>query len=386
MTRMSPNRCARRTLQKQHQRCAVRTIERVGCATRTVEGVGCAVRTIKPRHSGIRHPAGCAVRTIEPNGYTLVEMLIALALAAILFAGLNAIMGQAMGIHDAVRDQNDLTRQARFAMQRMEQAVGNTRLLMLPFNDNPNTTWPENEREETVPASAPPAGSTKATAVLAVTLDPTRDLDGNGTPDADNDGDGSIDEDLYGDQTNDSSAGIHLIDDDGDGQVDESTAGYWDDDEESSVWDEDPVNGIDDDGDGKVDEDSFMDMNADNCAGTCGVDEDGDGLIDEGSTDYNDDEDGQSDEDWYDPVVFYLDNGTLMQRTPVPWDEDASGSVTGRDFIVEPIAENVTRLRVERVPQGGDRSQLVDLTLELTSPASGETVSLNTRVRVGGAL
>ena len=52
---------------------------------------------------------------------------------------------------------------------------------------------------------------------------------------------------------------------------------------------------------------------------------------------------------------------------------------------MEPIAENVTRFRVERVPQNGDRSQIVDLTLELTNPVT-ETVSLNTRVRVGGAL
>ena len=39
-----------------------------------------------------------------------------------------------------------------------------------------------------------------------------------------------------------------------------------------------------------------------------------------------------------------------------------------------------------RVPGTLDGIQLVDLTLELTSPDSGEMVSLNTRVRVGGAL
>jgi prepilin-type N-terminal cleavage/methylation domain-containing protein len=324
--------------------------------------------------------------TASANGFTLIELLVALALGAILFAGLNGIVGQALHIHDSVRDKNNLTRQTRFAMQRMEQAVGNTRLLMLPLNDNPNTTWPENEREETVPASAPPAGSSKATAVLAATINPTQDLDGDGTPDADNDGDGQIDEDIDGDRTNDTAAGIYLIDDDGDGSVDESTAGYWDDDEESSTWDEDPVNGIDDDGDGTVDEDSFMDMNADNCPGTCGVDNDNDGQVDEGSTAYDDDEDGLADEDWYDPVVFYLAGGTLMERTWVPWDESGADGITGRDFIIEPIAENVTRFRVERVPQNGDRSQIVDLTLELTNPLSGETVSLNTRVRVGGEL
>jgi hypothetical protein len=115
------------------------------------------------------------------------------------------------------------------------------------------------------------------------------------------------------------------------------------------------------------------------------VDDDGDGAIDEGGTS-DDDEDGQSDEDWYNPLVFYLDNGTLMERTPVPWDESGVGGVSGRDFIVEPIAGNVTRFRVERLPLNGGRHVLVDLTLELTNPVSRETVSINTRVRVGGAL
>jgi hypothetical protein len=40
---------------------------------------------------------------------------------------------------------------------------------------------------------------------------------------------------------------------------------------------------------------------------------------------------------------------------------------------------------VERIPLNG-RRQLVELTLALTSPESGETVSLSMRVRVGGAL
>ena len=70
---------------------------------------------------------------------------------------------------------------------------------------------------------------------------------------------------------------------------------------------------------------------------------------------------------------------------PVPWDVDSSGTVTGRDFIISVIALNVTRFRVERVDTGiGD--ELVDLTLELTDSQSGESISLQTRVRLGGAL
>jgi len=159
----------------------------------------------------------------------------------------------------------------------------------------------------------------------------------------------------------------------------------WDDDEYFGIVNEDPINGIDDDGDGRVDEDPSSDMNGDACPGICGIDDDGDNSIDEGGGN-DDDEDGRTNEDWYDPVVFYLNGDTLMQRTPVPWDESGGGSVTGLDFIASAIAENVTRFRVERLPLSAAGVQLVDLTLELTSPDSGEMVSLQTRVRVGGAL
>ena len=322
----------------------------------------------------------------QQSGYTLIELLIALALSAILFTGLGSVVGQALNIHDTVREKNDLTRQARFAMQQMVNAVSRSPHLLLPLNDSSNTNWRDNLREETVPPSTPVGDSTLATAVLAMTLDPLQDLDGDGTADADNDGDGRIDEDLPQDTTYDNAPGIVLIDDMGDGTVDKfSGCCFMDDEEDFGIINEDPVNGTDDDGDGLVDEDPGSDMNGDGCPGVCGIDDDADGQVDEGSS-FDDDEDGKIDEDWYDPVVFYLDNGTLMQRTPVPWDESGGGLVNGLDFIVEPIAENVTRFRVERLPQNGDRAVTVDLTLALTSPVTGETVSLNTRIRVGGAL
>ena len=100
----------------------------------------------------------------------------------------------------------------------------------------------------------------------------------------------------------------------------------------------------------------------------------------------DDDEDGNLNEDGTNPLVYYLDGSTLKERTPVPWDMDSDGSVTGRDVIVSDLVENVTRLRVERMPLGGDRMQRVALTLELSGPVSGETVTLQTQVRIGGAL
>jgi prepilin-type N-terminal cleavage/methylation domain-containing protein len=317
------------------------------------------------------------------TGFTLVELLVATTLAALLIVGLGGVVGQVATTRDAVQDSNELTRQARFAMDQMVRAVSHSRLLLLPQVDKPASSWPENIREQTVPPSPPIPDSTLATAVLAVTLPEYSDLNGDGFPDADDDKDGLIDEDLGEDIHYDFAPGIYLIDDGGNGTVDEGSS--FDDDETNAIEGEDPINGVDDDGDGNIDEDPSADINEDGCPGICGVDDDGDGSIDEGSVD-DDDEDGQADEDWYNVMLFQLQGGLLQQRTPVPWDESGGGLVGGQDFIVSTIAENVTRFRLERVAGVPGNQELVDITLELTSPVSGEVVSLQTEVRVGGAL
>jgi len=45
----------------------------------------------------------------------------------------------------------------------------------------------------------------------------------------------------------------------------------------------------------------------------------------------------------------------------------------------------VTRFRIERLDAAATH-EVVDIMLELTDPASGESISLQTRVRAGGAL
>ena len=78
----------------------------------------------------------------------------------------------------------------------------------------------------------------------------------------------------------------------------------------------------------------------------------------------------------------------LVQRTPVPWNEDGiaspDGPVDGRDFIVSTIADNVSRFRVERVASVPGDQELVDITLELTSPVTGEVVTCVPRYGSGG--
>ena len=314
-------------------------------------------------------------------GVTLIELLLAVALGALIVAGMSAVMGELAQSRAAIQERNRLTENGRFATDRMVRAVRESRYLLLPLSDKPDTNWRENVREETVPASPPEGSSTKATAVLAVALGATVDLDADGFPDADNDRDGRIDEDYPADIAYDFNPGIHLIDDGGDGSVDESFFDN-DDDERLNGNDEDPINGVDDDADGVIDEDPGADMNGDGAPGVAGVDDDGDGQVDEGNNN-DDDEDGFVDEDWLDAVVFYLQGDSLIERHPVPWDETANGFISGRDFIERAIAENVTRFRVERLPASSPSYQLVDITLELTDPDSSETVNLHTQIRLG---
>lgn len=321
-------------------------------------------------------------RRTAAAGFTIVEFMLALAFGALIVSALSGIMAQVSATREATSERLALTRAAQFALEQIAETVRQTRVVMVPSRDKPDTSWREHVREETVPASPPEAGSTKATAVLAATLSATFDLDGDGIADADNDGDGRIDEDLPSDVTNDSAPGVRGVDDGGNGQVDESFFSNNDDDERLFVSNEDPINGIDDDDDGNVDEDPAEDMNGDGQPGLAGIDDDGDGSIDEGDR-ADDDEDGVQNEDWFDPVVFFLSGDTLMRRQPVPWDTSGDSAVTGRDFIESAIAENVTLLRFERIPTA-DGTDLIATTLTLSS-ASGHAVTLSTRTRIGSA-
>ena len=321
------------------------------------------------------------IKIDKQGGVSLLELLAALVVMSILIMALDSIVKLALDSRDATHQHNQLHEQAQFAMQRMTMASNNTSQLLLPLEDNLNTNWPENIREQTFPASLPIGSSTFATAVLAVSLPRYSDLNGDGIPDADDDKDGKIDEDLPADKYNDSAPGIFLIDDDGDGSIDEG--GDNTNDDEDALANEDGLTNKDNDKDGSVGEDPGSDNNDDGCSGYCGIDDDGDSSIDE-STNANNDEDAVTGEDWINAVVFYLNNGALIERTPVPWDI-SSGTVDGRDFVETIIAENVSLFRIERSSKGVSGKVLVDITLKLTS-TNGDSVELNTNIRVGGAL
>jgi len=302
------------------------------------------------------------------QGFTLVEVLITMAIAALVMIGLSRVVGQALHIHDTSLERQELTRQAQFAMVRMTRAMRGTTRLLLPLDENPATAWSESVRD-----------------VLAVTLDPAIDLDRDGTADADNDGDGLVDEDLPADNNNDGAPGMVGIDDNGDGTTDVSSAPMRpvEDDDEDNLENEEFLDSLDNDSDGSLGEDYGQDMNHDNRPGVAGIDDDGDGSIDEGHL-ADDDEDGSNNEDWFDPVVFFLSGTTLMERTPVTWDENNDTKIDGLDFVENPLADNVSEFRVERIAKGGKKSTLVDITLTLDTGA--ESFTLRTRTRVGGLL
>src|SRR5450759_507968 len=60
------------------------------------------------------------------SGLTLMELLIALAIAALLVAPLAAAVLNALKAQSVASDTNDVAQQAQFSMQRMEAAVRRT--------------------------------------------------------------------------------------------------------------------------------------------------------------------------------------------------------------------------------------------------------------------
>ena len=307
------------------------------------------------------------------RGLSLLELLISLTVAALLMSGVMNVVGESLSTETAIRQKHSLVREARFLMQRMTTAVGRTNYLMLPLVENPSTTWSESVRD-----------------VLAVTLDPTLDRDGDGWADANNDKDFQdldqdsvrdadewerIDEDSASDMTEDGVSGIIGIDDDGDGSVDEDQK---DDDDEDGTKDEEE-NGSDGDldGDGSFGEDKHQQMVRDDKAGLAGVDDDGDGSVDEGNKN-DDDEDGVKNEDWLDPVVYYLNGSNLIERVP------AIDPVDGTDFIETTISTRISQFQVTRLPLAGE-SPLVLIELELTS-SDGEVFGLSATMAQGSLL
>jgi hypothetical protein len=290
------------------------------------------------------------------RGLTVIEVVGSLAIGAMLLAALGGVVMQSTRAVGMVNGASQLEQEAQFAVDRIIDAVRASRRLLVPMPDVAATAYSEAQR-----------------GVLAVTLDPTLDRDGNGFADADNDRDGRVDEDSSEDMTNDLESGIAGIDDDGDGLIDEDEAR---DDDEDDANNEDNVDGLDADGDGLVDEDVKHDSSDDGKPGLEDIDDDGDGSIDEGNNE-DDDEDGLKNEDWLDARVFRVTGGMLVERLPDP------NAPTGAIFTERPLAAGVTDFRVSYVaPTAVGLPPTLQITLTLAG-AGGATATIDTRIRLG---
>lgn len=279
---------------------------------------------------------------MRQRGLTLVELLMGMAVAALLIAGLYAATNQALQAWQDHAGRSEAQRQLAFAMERIALYARGASRLLVPQPDRVATAWNESVRD-----------------VLAFTLGPELDQDGDGFADADNDKDGRVDEDSGANFNGDLQAGIPGVDDNGDGGVD--NGGGANDDDEDGVTDEDPVDGIDNDGDGLVDEDPAADMDRPAAS----------------QLDTDDDGDGRTNEDWVDVVVYRLQGGNLIERLPM------AGALSGSFYNERVVARNVTRFEARRLAAlTGTRSPLVELTLEITTP-QGTQMSATTRLRIG---
>ena len=288
------------------------------------------------------------------RGFTLVEMLAAVALAALLGAALYRALSFGLQVEAerraSQRQQQDLV----FALDRIERLVTASPRLLIPQPERATTSHQE---------------STRDPGVIALVLPGDIDLDRNGIADADNDGDGAVNEDPSGDLTADGAPGVLGLDDDNDGAVDEAHAGAGadgeDDDEDGSA-NEDGWTDSDDDGDFVRGEDPRSDSNHDSAPGRAGVDDDGDLLFDEGNTS-DDDEDGSADEDWIDVVTYRLDGERLLERYPTP----GGGPLAA---VERELLDGVSLFRVRRTDPLGGAGTLLVVELSVTS-ASGSTAS-----------
>ena len=223
---------------------------------------------------------------MNERGFSLVELLVAIAIFGLIAAGTGGLLSATLNSHDIGNARIDLYQEGLMIMERMTGEVRRCTFLLIP---NAHSTTRD---------------------ILAIS--------GAYNDDGDYYFDDTlfprIDEDPGFDTSGDLGVGIKNIDDDGDSVVDDGGTG---DDDEDGDSDEDPLDGLDNDSDGLVDEDLGNDTSDDSEPGIQGMDDDGDGSVDEG-LDKDDDEDGSFEEDPLNPIVYTFNSGTNTLTKSVP--------------------------------------------------------------------
>ncbi len=214
------------------------------------------------------------------TGFTLVEVIAASVVLAAISLVSSTLLVSVLRAREAVVAQHEMDRHAAITLLRIEEHLRETVAIYIP-----------NAHDTTRP-------------ILAVAYR------------FDDDNDGQFDEDAAG--AADANHGVSGFDDDGDGAVDEGDPA--DDDEDGSV-DEDPVDGTDNDGDGLIDEDFGADMD-----GAGGADDDGDG---------SDNEDGAG------AIIYFVEDGDLMEWHPDLGENVVAKNVTSFDVTFEPAVSSL---------------------------------------------
>lgn len=156
------------------------------------------------------------------DGFSLLELLLVLAMGGALLMGVAAMLQSGMRAHTSGTAEAETRQALEFAMAHIGRTLRETQDVLVP-NDT------KLERD-----------------VLAVSLSPVLDANADGIKDADDDKDGVLDGqvrkfvtglsphyplrtggELPGDATNDNQPGIEGVDDDGDGKRDELDASCW---------------------------------------------------------------------------------------------------------------------------------------------------------------
>jgi prepilin-type N-terminal cleavage/methylation domain-containing protein len=264
------------------------------------------------------------MRPTGEKGLTLVELLVTIAIMAIIAVAAMPLLSTCLEAHSQGTARSGLYQEGLLAMERMTNGVRRCTFLLIPNAHN----------------------TTRDILAFSGMINDDDDyyFDDPLFP--------RIDEDLDSEMVDDGQDGISGIDDDGDGLTDESFSS--EDDDEDGFSNEDPLDGIDNDGDGNIDEDCWWDTNADGKPGIAGMDDDGDGEVDEGHQG-DDDEDGSLGEVGLIPVLYTYNSGTNTLTEAVPY----TGETTD-------LSTHVTQFQVTYEPPGPTHGPRVQVALTLT--------------------
>lgn len=273
--------------------------------------------------------------TTPRRGLTLIELLIATAIMAMLATAVTTLVSACMQAQQHSTDTTQLYREGLLLMETMVSRVRTTTHVQVPNSHDP----------------------TRPMLIVSDNMNEDNDFY-FGDPLFPR-----VDEDL-GTAMLGWGYGIYGVDDDGDGGADNG-ANRPDDDEDGQL-NEDPLNGIDDDADGTVDEDYGADIQSDSAPGVAGMDDDGDGAVDEpDGGDNDDDEDGRVDEEDITTVMYTFDaaKGTLTEIHPDPF----SGTYSPRSSQV--LARNIKAFEVTYVEPG-----LITITMAIENESKEKVI------------